>query len=103
MNTLHAHNPLGDDHALVHCLVCEPWRSDDVADGVNSRNACLAPLVDDDMRLLDLDAGLLETNVLRVADDADSEDDPIDGQRFGLAVVSLQTRGDVVAALLQSL
>jgi hypothetical protein len=46
------------------------------------------------MRLIDLDAGLLVTIVLDIADDADGEDNAVDGERFGLAVFRLQGGGE---------
>ena len=58
-------------HALVHRLVREPGRADQIADGIDARLAGLAPFVDDDMGLLDLDLGAFEADILDIADDAD--------------------------------
>ena len=103
MHAFHAGDALGDDHAFMHRLVREPGRADEIADGPEAGHARLAPLVDDDMGLLDLHARCLETDILDIADDADGENDAIDRDRFGLAVLGLQRRGDVVGALLQLL
>ena len=103
MNALHAGDALGDDHAFMHRLVREPGRADEIADRPDAGDAGLAPFVDDDMGAVDLDAGGFEADILDIADDADGEDHAIDGERFGLAVLGLQRRGDVVGALLQLL
>src|SRR5690348_9671905 len=103
MHAFHARDLLRDDHAFMHALMREPWRADEIADGPDAGNAGGAPYVDDDMRLLDLDAGLLVAVVLHIADDADGQDDAVDRQRFGLAVPCLQRCGNIVGAFLKLL
>src|SRR5207248_11735521 len=58
MYAFHACNPFGNDHALVHPFVREPWRTNQIADRVNVAHTCLAPFVDGHMRLFYRDAGL---------------------------------------------
>ena len=52
-----------------------------IADRVDARLAGAQPLVDDDMGALDLDLGAFEADILDIADDADREDDALDGRR----------------------
>ena len=79
MHALEPGDALDADHALVAGLVREPGRADQIADGIDARLAGGAPLVDHDMGLLDLHLGAFEAEILDIADDADGEDDAVDG------------------------
>src|SRR5581483_945686 len=105
VHAVHALQPgdaLDAGHALVARLVGQPGRPDHVADGVEARHPRLAPVVDDDVRLLDLHARLLKAQVLDVADDADGEDDAVNGD-FARPAAGLDGGGDGVGPLLQGL
>src|SRR5688572_22223079 len=101
VHALHAGDALGDDDALMHRFVRKPWRADEIADCPHAWHAGLAPCVHHDMRLLDLHARLWEADILDVADDADREDDAVHRDLFGLAVLGLQRRGDLICAFLE--
>ena len=70
---------LDADHALMARLVGQPGRAGEVADGVDAGLAGAAPVVGHDMGLLDLHLGAFEADILDIADDADGEDDAVDG------------------------
>ena len=67
---LHPGDVLHADHAFVAGLVREPRRAGHVADGVDAGLRRAAEPVGDDVRLLDLDRGVLQPDALHVADDA---------------------------------
>ena len=93
---------LDADHPLVARLVRQPGRPDDIADRIDAGLAGAQPFVDDDVAALDLHAGAFEADALDIADDADRQDHPLDGDLERLAA-GLDLRGDVVAAALQAL
>ena len=60
-----------------------------IADGVKALNAGLQPFIDDDMPAVDFRADRFEPQILRVADNADREDDALRLNHFGLAALSV--------------
>ncbi len=84
--SLTAGDVLDADHPLVHRLVRQPRRPDDVADRIDPRLAGAQPFVDHDMAALDLHAGAVEAQLLDIADDADRQDHPLGRHRERLAV-----------------
>ena len=97
---------LDADHRLMHRLVGEPRRADEIADRVDAFDAGLEPLVDHDMAAIDFDAlDGIEAAVLDVAGDADRENDFLgrDGLRLGLAALHrLDGGGGAALAWLES-
>ena len=70
---------LGDDHALALALVREHRRAGHVADGVDALGGRLHPLVDlDEAAVGELDAGLLEPDVLDVRRAAGGDEHLVD-------------------------
>ena len=104
MDAVDAGDLLHAEHALVACLVREPWRPDHVADGVEAGHAGAAPFVDDDMALARSSTPCcFEPEPFDIAGDADGEDDAIGGDLFDGAVGLRQRRGDAVATLVKPL
>ena len=56
------------------CLVREPRRADEIADGVNTGFAGAAVLVDHNVRAIDFYPGAFQADTFHVADDADGGD-----------------------------
>jgi hypothetical protein len=73
-------DPLDSDDTFVHCLVRQTRRADEVADRVDAGFAGAQPFVDDDVGFLYGDAGVFEPDAFDIADDADREDDALDGE-----------------------
>ena len=67
-------------------LMCQPRRSDDIADGVDARFAGRQPLIDNNVAAVDLNLGAFQPDVLDIAGDADGQHDPVDGLLLLLAV-----------------
>ena len=65
------------DDALVTCLVGQPGRPCQIADGVKTRFPGLAPEIGHQVILGHLDFQALDTEILHVAHDADSRNDPL--------------------------
>ncbi len=91
---------LDADDALMHCLVRQPGRADEIPDRVKAGLAGAQPLIYDDMRAVDFRLGAFEADILDVADDADREDHALDGDVVALAA-GLDLRRDIVLAALQ--
>ncbi|MNI65557.1 hypothetical protein D3C73_1210690 [compost metagenome] len=64
-------------YAFVAGLVGKPGRAGHVADGVNAGLGGTAKTIGDDVGFLDLYAGLLQPQVLDIADDAGGDDDAV--------------------------
>ena len=86
---------LDADHAFMHRLVRQPGRADQIADRIDAGLAGAQPLVDDDMGALDLDLGAFEADILDIADDADGQDHPVDGDARTPFQPPRSVRGDM--------
>jgi len=93
-------DPLDADHSFVARLVRQPGWSDQIADRIDTGLPGAQPFIDDDMGPFDDDTGVLKANILDVADDANSEDDPLDLQLAPLPS-PFDARRDTIAAALQ--
>src|SRR5215207_1678698 len=58
------------DHTLVFRLMCEHGRSSHVSNPINARHIGAAVSINDEQTLFDLDAQLLQSEVLDIADNA---------------------------------
>ena len=84
MKILFARDPFGTENTFVRRLVRQPGGARHVPDCIDVGLACFHPLVGHDMRAVYLDTGSFETEALDVADDANGENDPVEGLRFRL-------------------
>ena len=63
-------------------LVGKPRRTCDIADGIDSGLARLAPLVDFNVGAINLNLGAFQSQILNISDNANGENNPID-RSFG--------------------
>src|SRR5437764_4083838 len=80
--------------------VRQPRRGDEIADRIEPCLAGTQPFIDDDVRFLDRDTGVFETDVFDITDNADREDDPLDLELAPLPS-PLDPGGDTIVAALQ--
>ena len=80
-------------YAFMTCLVREPWRSGDVANGVKAREVGRPVCVGHDMASLKSDSKRLETEILDVADNPQGEDDNVGGE---LVLVPFKANPDAI-------
>src|SRR5205823_5110738 len=91
---------LDANDALMHRLVRQPGRPDEIPDRVKARLPGAQPFIDDDMGALDFRLGAFEADILDIADDADREDDALD-RNVGALAAGLDLRRDAAIAALQ--
>src|SRR6185369_17903758 len=99
VHIVEAGDVLDADDALMHRLVRQPGRPDEIADRIEAGLAGAQPFVDDDMGALDFRLSVFEADILDIADDADRQDHALDRDVGALAVCLDLSRHIILAAL----